>query len=120
MEDKDKKLIEAIVAGIEEKKGEGIRVLDLSEIGDTITRYTVICEGNTPIQVRAIEDSVWDTVYKLTGEKPAAIDGLRNCLWVAMDYVDTAVHIFIPETRQFYDIDNLWDDAKEYAVPATD
>ncbi len=106
------KLIDAIVAGIEEKKGQNITVLDLRDIGDTITQYLVICEGNTPIQVNAISDSIWDIVHERTGEKPVSTDGKRNCLWVAMDYVDVAVHVFVPEARTFYDIDNLWEDAK--------
>lgn len=106
------KLIDAIVAGIEEKKGQNITVLDLHEISDTITQYLVICEGNTPIQVNAISDSVWDIVHERTGEKPVSTDGKRNNLWVAMDYVDVAVHVFVPEARTFYDIDNLWEDAK--------
>lgn len=107
------KLIEAIIAGIEEKKGENITVLDLKEIGDTITQYMVICEGNTPIQTNAIYNSVRDTVQQRTGEKPVSSDGTRNSLWIAMDYVDVVVHIFVPEAREFYDIDNLWEDAKQ-------
>lgn len=112
------KLIEAIVAGIEEKKGENIKVLDLKEIGDTITQYMVICEGNTPIQVHAIYDSVWDIVHERTGEKPVSCDGIRNSLWIAMDYVDVVVHVFVPEAREFYDIDNLWEDAKLISADA--
>ena len=107
-----KRLLDSIVEGIQEKKGHHVRVADLTEIDDTICKYLVICEGNSPTQVQAIEDSVWDKVHEQTGQKPVAVDGLRNSLWVAMDYVDVVVHVFVPDARQFYDIDNLWEDAK--------
>ena len=107
-----RKLVNSVVEGIQEKKGHHIRVADLRGIDDTICQYLVICEGNTPTQVAAIEDSVWDTVHKQTGEKPRAVDGLRNSLWVAMDYTDVVVHVFVPDAREFYDIDNLWEDAE--------
>ena len=106
-----KQLVKSIIEGIQEKKGHNIRVADLTGIDDTICKYLVICEGNSPTQVQAIEDSVWDKAYEQTGEKPRSIDGLRNSLWVAMDYTDVVVHIFVPEARVFYDIDNLWEDA---------
>jgi len=110
-EKQQKQLIDSIIAGIQEKKGRGIRVADLRGIDDTICQYLVVCEGNTPSQVSAISDSVFDFGLKQAGEKPVTTDGERNALWVAMDYVDVVVHIFVPDARQFYDIDNLWSDA---------
>lgn len=53
-------------------------------------------------------------------ELPYTVDGMRNCTWVAMDYSDTVVHIFVPESRQFYDIDNLWEDAPYSDIPDLD
>ncbi|MBQ2340957.1 MAG: RsfS/YbeB/iojap family protein, partial [Bacteroidaceae bacterium] len=53
-------------------------------------------------------------------EKPRAIDGLRNSIWVALDYTDVMVHVFVPDARQFYDIDNLWDDADIQDIPDLD
>ncbi len=115
-----KKLVQSIIEGIQEKKGHRIRVADLSGIDDTICKCLVVCEGNSPSQVQAIEDSVWDMVFKQIGEKPRAVDGLRNSLWVAMDYTDVIVHIFLPEAREFYDIDNLWEDAEIEDIPEQD
>ncbi len=115
-----KKLLDSIVEGIQEKKGRRIRIADLTNIGDTICNYLVICEGNTPIQVSAIADSVEDFSIKQVGEKPRAIDGLRNAIWVALDYTDVMVHVFVPDARQFYDIDNLWDDADIQDIPDLD
>lgn len=105
-------LVEKIVEGIQEKKGHDIKVVDLSNIEDTVCRAFVICTGNSPTQVQAITDSIEETVRKAIGQKPTATDGLRHAMWVAMDYTDVIVHIFLPETRDFYDIEHLWADAK--------
>lgn len=110
-------LVEAIVAGIQEKKGHAIRIADLSGIGDTICQYLVICEGSTPTQVSAIADSIEEVARLRTRQKPVSIDGARNALWVAMDYTDVVAHVFVPDARQFYDIEHLWADAQTTVVP---
>lgn len=114
------KLVKAIVKGIQEKKGHNITIIDLRNIDDTITQFLVICEGNSLTQVSAITDEVREYVRIHAGQKPVSTDGTRNCLWVAMDYVDVVAHIFLPETREFYDIDNLWEDAKRKTLPDID
>ena len=117
---KTKALVKIITEGIQEKKGKDIVVADLTEIEDTICKYFVICEGNTPTQLAAITESVYDYVRKETGEKPFGVDGLRNSQWVALDYSDVLVHIFLPETREFYNLENLWADAKLTEIPNID
>lgn len=116
----NEKLLKAIIEGIQEKKGHNITLVDLREIGDTITQYLVICEGNSPTQVFAIYDSLCEYVREHAGQKPASADGVRNSLWIAMDYIDVVVHIFLPETREFYDIDHLWEDARSRTLPDID
>ena len=113
-------LVKKITEGIQEKKGQKIIVADLTEIDDTICNYFVICQGNSPTQVSVIADSVRDYVRVETGNKPSAIDGLRNAQWVAMDYSDVLVHIFLPEVRAFYNLENLWADAKLTHLPDID
>ena len=98
-------LVKKIIEGIQDKKGQKIIVADLTEIEDTICNYFVICQGNSPSQVSVITDSIWDSVHKATGDKPLAIDGFRNAQWIAMDYSDVLVHIFLPEVREFYNIE---------------
>ena len=107
-----KKLIQQITEGIQDKKGKNIVIADLSKIGDTICNYLVICQGNSPSQVTAIVESVREFTRKGANSKPFAIDGLRNAEWVAMDYSDILVHVFLPETRDFYNLEHLWADAK--------
>lgn len=115
-----KELIQQITEGIQDKKGKKIVVADLTQIGDTICNYLIICQGNSPSQVTAIVESIKEFTRKNTGIKPSAVDGLRNAEWVAMDYSDVLVHVFLPETREFYDLEHLWADAKLTQIPDLD
>ena len=117
---KTDKIVQKITEAIQEKKGKRIVIADLTTIEDTICNYFVICEGNSPSQVTAIVDSIKDYVRKETGEKVYAVDGLRNAQWVAMDYGDVLVHVFLPEERDFYNLENLWADAKLTEIPDLD
>lgn len=104
-------LIDKIVKGIQEKKGRDIVIVDLSPIEDTICKAFVICTANSPSHVQTLAESIGDTARKEAASKPTAVDGLRLAQWVAMDYIDVIVHIFLPETRDFYDLEHLWADA---------
>lgn len=115
-----KQVIEKTIEGIQEKKGKNIVIADLTSIGDTICNYFIICQGSSPTQVIAITDSIKEHIKKGTGVKPALIDGERNAQWVAMDYSDVIVHVFLPEIRDFYDLEHLWADAKLTAIPDAD
>ena len=113
-------LVETITKGIQEKKGSNITIADLSEIEGAICRYFIICQGNSPTQVEAITDSVEEYARVHANEKPVHIVGQNNAQWVAMDYTDVMVHIFLPETRSYYNMENLWQDAKFTHVPDLD
>lgn len=113
-------LVKSITKGIQEKKGQRIVIADLSHIDGAIANYFVICQGNSPTQVEAIAESVGDICRKETGEKPVGVNGLGYNQWVAIDYVDVLVHIFMPEAREFYDLENLWEDAKLTELPDVD
>ncbi|MFK5891533.1 MAG: ribosome silencing factor [Flavobacteriaceae bacterium] len=112
-------LISLIVKGIEEVKGENINIIDLRAIDNTVCDYFVICDGNSNTQVNAIAGSIQKTVSKAIKEKPWHIEGEGNATWVLMDYINVVVHVFQKETREFYDIENLWGDAKNIAVTST-
>ena len=118
--EKTEKLVETIIKGIQEKKGCNIVVADLSGIEGTICRYFVICQGGSPTQVEAIAESVGDMAREQLSEKPAHVVGLENAQWVAMDYVDVMVHVFLPDVREYYDLEHLWADAKTTRIPDLD
>ena len=67
----------------------------------------IICEGSTPTQVSALSDSAWDFAHRKAGEKPLSIDGAQRAEWIGMDYGTVLVHIFLPELREFYNLENL-------------
>ncbi len=106
-----KELTQAIIEGVQEKKGSKIVIADLSGIPSAICKKFIICQGSSPAQVEAITDSVAEFARKQAGEKPIKVVGLNNAHWVAMDYVDIMVHIFLPEFREYYDLEHLWLDA---------
>ena len=113
-------LVEAIVVGLQDKKGRDIVVADLTDIPDAVCRYFVICSGGSPQQIQALAHSVGETCRTKVAAKPLAVDGLRGSVWVAMDYADVIVHIFLPELRTFYDIEHLWADADLCNIPNLD
>ena len=113
-------LIHSIQAGMEEKKGRDIVIADFTDIHDAICPAFVICTGNSPSHIAALTDSVEETVRKQLNSRPTAIDGLRNAQWVAMDYGDVIVHIFLQEARDFYDLEHLWADAALTEIPNLD
>ncbi len=115
-----KRLLNTIIEGIQEKKGSSIVVADLRNIDGTICQYFVICQGNSPMQVEAIAESVGDYCREKAGEKPAHVVGLENAQWVAIDFTDIIVHIFLPEVRAFYDLETLWQDAQLTEIPDID
>ncbi len=118
--DQTKELVEAVIEGLQEKKGKHIVSVDLTRLSGAICQYMVICEGNTPTQVSALSDSVWDFARKKANEKPLSIDGNQAAQWIGMDYGTVLVHIFLPEQRAFYNLDHLWADAKLTSIPDLD
>lgn len=115
-----KKLIDCAVKGIQEKKGKSINIVDLSKMDESICQTFIVCQGNSPSQVDAICDSVEEFMRKELGEKPTHLVGKDNSIWVAMDYVDIIVHIFLPEAHEFYNLEDLWNDAPVTEIPDLD
>lgn len=110
----------SIIEGIQDRKGKGITVINLETIETAPASKFIICEGNTPTQVSAIADSVRELVQENTGRKPYNYDGYRNSTWIVIDYGDIFVHIFVPETRKQYNLEELWYDAKSEQIPDID
>ena len=110
-------LVEVVVEALQEKKGRQIITMDLSKLDNSICQYFIICQGNTPTQVSALSDSVWDKVFERLHEKPMGAVGMKEAQWIAMDYGTVMLHIFIPELRTFYNLENLWADAVLTEIP---
>jgi len=107
-----KQLVDAVVEGIQEKKGVNITVLDLTNVENTLTSYFVICDGESNVHVGSIADSVEDYVRKNMDEKPFHIEGRNNAEWILLDYMDVMVHVFQRPIREFYSLETLWADGE--------
>ncbi len=104
-------LVEAIVKGILEKKGEEIVSIHLEKIHSTVCDYFVICHGNSRTHTTAIAESVEEEVNKICGVKPARREGYVNGEWLLLDYLDVVVHVFQEPVRRHYQVEDLWADA---------
>ncbi len=96
------------------KKGEHTLVLDVADIIGIVECFVITSASNTRL-VRTIVEEVERQVYEETGEKPRAVEGLRDASWVLLDYGDVVVHVFLNETREYYGLERLWADAERVA-----
>jgi ribosome-associated protein len=77
--------------------------------------YFVICTGRTDRQTRAIHDAIHEGM-KARGILPRRVEGLSEARWILMDYLDVVVHVFTPDTREYYRLEQLWGEAPSLAV----
>lgn len=99
------KSLKEVVTLIDEKKGVGTKVFDISGLS-IITDFFIITEGDNPKQVKAIVDNLLENFTP----PPRSYEGLDRKNWVVLDYGNFIVHIFQNEARQFYDLESLWGD----------
>jgi len=103
------------VRAAESKKATDIRILDLTGI-TSFTDYFVICTGANARQIQAISDEI-GLQMKKHGELPISVEGYQQAEWVLADYGDLLVHIFSPKSREYYDLERLWRNAKAVEIP---
>ena len=109
-------LISNIVDGIENVKGLDVSILDLRDIENTVCRYFVVCTGSSNTHVNAIVSAIKKKVSKELKEKPFHTEGNENAEWVLIDYINVVVHVFQKQIREYYNIEELWGDAKTTKV----
>lgn len=108
----EEKLNDLIVDAIQDIKGKNITKFDLRHLHDRPTNFFIICEGESSTQVNAIIDRVKKRVRDEMDLMPHCVEGKDNSKWVLADYFTTIVHVFYKEIRAYYDLDDLWSDAK--------
>ncbi|MDX1640135.1 MAG: ribosome silencing factor [Balneolaceae bacterium] len=106
-----KKLTDAIVEGLLEKKGRDIKLLDVRAL-TTLTEYIVVCHGTSETQIRALANSTIEKVKEELGENVWKKEGMDARRWIILDYVNVVVHIFSEEKRHYYGIERMWNDAE--------
>ena len=104
-------LARRIATLVDDKKGENIVCLDVRELV-SYTDYFVIATARNERQAKAIYDEVYMRLKKDLGLLPARVEGESEARWVLADYIDCVLHVFVPELRERYRLDNLWGDAK--------
>ncbi len=105
------KLFKTVINAILEKKGEHILSLDMRKIPEAVSDFFIICEAASGSQVKAIADHVQDEVKRVCGEGAHRHEGYQHAKWVLVDYVNIVIHIMQPETRKFYQLEEMWSDA---------
>jgi len=111
-------LAERIAEIAADKKAIDVRLLDLRDaVG--YTDYFVICSGNTERQTKAIHDGIHKALKDEHGLLPRRVEGLSEARWILMDYLDVVVHIFTPDTRAYYRLEQLWGDVPSRSLTAS-
>ncbi len=100
-----------------DKLAADVVVLDLHDVIG-YTDFFVICSGNTERQTKAIHDSIHQGMKHESGLLPRRVEGLSESRWILMDYLDVIVHVFTPDARDYYRLEQLWGEAPRHAVGA--
>jgi ribosome-associated protein len=107
------RLATTIAAHAADRKAIDIVALDLREVAG-YTDFFVICSGNSDRQTKAIHDAIHHGLKKEQRLLPRRVEGLSEARWILMDYLDVVVHVFTPETRDFYRLEALWGEVPRY------
>ncbi len=96
------------VKALDEKKGEDIRIIDISNVS-VIADYFIIANGTNTNQVQTLVDNVQEELFK-AGIQAKQVEGYNTASWILMDFNDIIVHVFSQEDRLFYDLERIWRD----------
>ena len=107
-------LTAAIVKALDKKRGLNIEVLHTTDV-TTLVDYFIMCSAASTTQLRTLADACEETAKQL-GEVPHHVEGERNSGWVLLDYSAVIVHLFLPEQREFYDLERMWLDAERVDI----
>jgi len=99
-------LKDVVVTALEDLKGQDIQVLDVKALTD-IADYMVIASGTSDTHVKALASKAVDAV-KVSGQRPLGIEGENGGEWVLVDFGDVLLHVMLPRTREFYELEKLW------------
>ena len=108
----DEILLSIINESILEKKGENIIIMNLQNLENPVTKYFVICSGASSVHTNTLAEYIEYNVRQTIKERPWKKEGFENCEWILLDYVTVVVHIFQPQSREFYNLEKLWADAE--------
>lgn len=110
----DSEMIKIAVEALDKKKAQDINALKIADL-TILANYFVIATGSSTTQVKALANEV---EYQLSqkGIEPRRIEGYQSSNWIILDYTDVVVHVFLNETREFYQLERLWGDAEKVDI----
>jgi ribosome-associated protein len=106
-----------IAALVHDKLGRDVVILDMKPVC-AYTDYFVVVTGGNPRQTKGIWDEVHEKMKNENGLIPLAVDGVQESTWIVADYSDVVLHVFTPEAREYYRLEDLWDDVPHETVEA--
>jgi ribosome-associated protein len=106
-----------VAALAQEKLAKDVVILDMRPVC-TYTDFFVVCTGQNPRQTKAIFDEVYAGLKREDGVTPRSVAGEREATWIVADYLDLVLHVFTPESRDFYRLEDLWGDVPSVDVEA--
>ena len=106
-----------IAALVQDKLARNVVILDMRPVC-AYTDYFVVCTGGNSRQTKGIWDEVHGRLKQENGLLPKSVEGGLEATWIIADYVDVVLHVFTPEAREFYRLEELWDDVPHEAVEA--
>ncbi len=98
-----------IAALAQDKLARDVVILDMRPVC-AYTDFFVVCTGGNPRQAKAIWDEVHERLKADNGLLPRSTEGVTESTWIVGDYIDVVLHVFTPEAREFYRLEDLWDD----------
>ncbi|MBR1384441.1 MAG: ribosome silencing factor [Ruminococcus sp.] len=110
----EKKLLDTVIKALDSKRAEDIRLLCIKDI-TVVADYFIIANGTSNTQTKALADEV-EFQLKQNGVEPLRIEGYQTANWIAMDYGSFIVHVFYKETREYYNLERLWNDAEQIDI----
>lgn len=112
-------LSQLIIDSMQATKAHDIVQLDLRDIPEAPADFFIVCSGQSVTQVKAIANNLQKTLKEEHQTVPNHTEGQSTAQWILVDFFDVVVHIFHPETREFYEIEHLWGDAKKTSFPSS-
>ncbi|MFT5749356.1 MAG: ribosome-associated protein [Ancylomarina sp.] len=113
------KLVDTIIEALKDLKAVDIVSVDLKEVSGAVCDYFIICNGTSNTHVSALANNVQNETSEKLKEKAWNMEGHQNAQWILLDYANVVVHIFQKEYRDFYQLEQLWADAKITRIPDT-
>lgn len=105
------------IKAIQDKLGKDITLIDFNGVKGSLFDYYVICTANSPSHADSLAEEIRKMIKQEMNIKPHKEEGLQNCQWVLLDYFDVIIHIFLLDTREFYNIESMWKDVKQTHYP---